>query len=418
MAGARELRLVGLGLTEIPAEIFGLAETLEVLDLGKNALTSLPDDFGRLKALKILFCSGNPMDCLPPVLGACAELGQIGFRGCGMREVPADALPARLRWLTLTDNALDTMPDAIGERPLLQKLMLAGNRLRDLPEELCAAPRLELLRVSANRFETLPPWLPSMPRLAWLAFAGNPLDAAREAPTARHIPWAALTLGMLLGEGASGRVHAARWRTDECDVAVKLFKGSMTSDGLPENEMAACLAAGPHPGLAGAIGRVSDHPLGLDALVMPLLPAHWHALAAPPSLASCSRDIYDPALRFGSGAAAGIAVVTAQAGAHLHGRGLLHGDLYAHNILWDGSKGDAVLSDLGAAAFMPAALSSSLAKLDVLAFGILLGELVARCEEGTTRASLEKVVHASTDPEPRARPTMVALADALRGLGS
>jgi Leucine-rich repeat (LRR) protein len=65
LAGARELRLHE-GLTEFPREIFGLADTLEVLDLSGNRLTRLPDDLGRLTKLRVLFCSGNPFDRLPP----------------------------------------------------------------------------------------------------------------------------------------------------------------------------------------------------------------------------------------------------------------------------------------------------------------------------------------------------------------
>ena len=414
LAGARELRLGGLGLTEMPDEVFGLAETLEVLDLGHNALTRLPDDLGRLRRLKVLFASGNPFDRLPPVLGDCPALGQVGFRGCGLREIPAEALPRGLRWLTVTDNKLEAVPPALAERPALQKLMLAGNRLRHLPDALRDAPNLELIRISANRFDALPSWLSSMPRLAWLAWSGNPLDAELDAPAPRAVPWAELRLGALLGQGASGRVHAAGWRrtgAEPQDVAVKLFKGTMTSDGLPGREMAACLAAGAHPNVAGAIGRVADHPDGLDALVMPLLPSHWRILANPPSLASCSRDVYEDGFNLPLGAALRIAGGIARAGAHLHGRGLLHGDLYAHNILWDGETGDAVLSDFGAASFMPPGAARRLEPLDVLAFGLLLGELLARCEAGD--GSAYALQRACVAPDPAARPHLAEVADAL-----
>ncbi len=174
LTSARELRLAGCGLTEVPREIFGLADTLEILDLSDNALTALPDDLGRLTKLRVLFCSGNRFERLPPVLGDCRILRQIGFRGCGLREVPAEALPPHLRWLTLTDNAITILPDSLGRCAALQKLMLAGNRLRHLPGSLAGAPRLEVVRLSANLFENLPDWLPDLPRLAWLAWAGNP----------------------------------------------------------------------------------------------------------------------------------------------------------------------------------------------------------------------------------------------------
>ena len=88
---------------------------------------------------------------------------------------------------------------------------------------------------------------------------------------------------------------------------------------------------------------------------MPLLPAQWRPLAGPPSLESCSRDVYDPALRFTRPEIVErLARDTAAAAAHLHARALLHGDLYAHNILWDGATGDSVLSDFGAACCLPA----------------------------------------------------------------
>lgn len=407
LAGARELRLGGCGLTEFPPEIFGLAETLEVLDLGFNALTNLPDDLGRLHRLRVLFCSGNQFDRLPPCLGDCAALSQVGFRGTGMREVPAESLPPQLRWLTLTDNRIEALPAALGQRPALQKLMLSGNALRALPEGLAEAPALELLRIAANRFEALPPWLAEHPTLAWVAWAGNGFDRGAP-PAARLIPWRHLSPGPLLGQGASGLVHQALWQeapgAPPRDVALKLFKGAMTSDGLPAHEVAACLAASGHPHLVGAIGRVDGHPDGTEALVMPLVPPHWRALGGPPSLESCTRDVYDPALRLTGPAALRIASQIAGAVAHLHGRCVLHGDLYAHNILWDGSAGEAALSDFGAACLMPA---PHLQRIEVRAFGLLLGELADHAQDAP--AILREVAALCTQCGPAGRPAMAEI---------
>ena len=61
----------------------------------------------------------------------------------------ADGLTIREIRLTLTDNAIATVPKALGERPALQKLMLAGNQLRELPESLAQLHNLELLRIAA-----------------------------------------------------------------------------------------------------------------------------------------------------------------------------------------------------------------------------------------------------------------------------
>lgn len=420
LAGARELRLPGLDT--FPDEIFGLADTLEVLDLSGGTLTALPDDFDRLAKLQVLFCSGNRFVRLPPVLGGCEALSQVGFRGMALREVPGEALPPRLRWLTLTDNRIEHLPDALGERPWLQKLMLSGNRLRALPAGLEDAERLELVRLAANRFEAIPAWLGALPSLAWVSLAANPFEGAAPDAAIETVPWTDLELDGLLGEGTSGRVYRASWRVAGAGparpVALKLFKGVMTSDGLPEREMAACLAAGLHPHLTGAIGRLVEHPEGLNGLLMPLLPAEWRVLAGPPSLASCSRDVYDPDLRLGPGAAWRIARATARACAHLHATGLLHGDLYGHNILWDGRAGEAVLSDFGAASILPeGAVERQFQRIEVRAWGVLLGELLDRCAvPDRATAALGDLAAACTQADPRARPLMAEICATLAGL--
>ena len=409
LAGARELRLPD-GLTEVPGEVFGLADTLEVLDLGRGSLTDLPADLARLRHLRVLFASGNPFRRLPPVLGECPTLSQIGFRSCGIEEVPAEALPRDLRWLILTDNRIETLPAALGARPRLQKLMLAGNRIAALPDSLSAAGNLELIRLACNRLDALPPWLMRLPRLAWIAYAGNPAEPATEPAAAARVPWAELEVGGLLGEGASGRVYRAVWRGEA--VALKLFKGTMTSDGLPAREMEACLAAGTHPALTGALGRLDGHPDRAEGLLLRLLPPHWTVLAGPPSLASCSRDVYAPDLRLDAERVLRIARSVTEAVAHLHGRGLIHGDVYAHNTLWDAGTGAAVLSDFGAASALPdGEAGGALARIEARAVGILLGELLDRCD--APPEGLRALERACTEPDPAGRPSLTDVAAAM-----
>ena len=391
------------GLTEFPREVFALAETLEVLNLSGNALSSLPDDLPRLHRLRVLFCSGNRFSELPAVLGQCPQLQMVGFKSNRIEQVPDDALPPALRWLILTDNRIEALPEALGDCAQLQKLMLAGNRLRRLPDNIGACRRLELVRLAANRFDTaadaLPEALLSLPRLAWLAHAGNPFGAAREAqalneqPIAR-IAWSDLQPGGTLGEGASGVIQRATWSRPgvaPCEVAVKLFKGAMTSDGLPRSEMAASIAAGAHAGLVGVEGRVAGHPQGADGLVLRLIPPGYVNLAAPPSLASCTRDVYADGLRLRAPRARGIAEGVRDALAHLHARGLTHGDLYAHNLQVD-DEGHALLGDFGAAGFVPVdddARVEALQRLDRRALAVLIDELALRCDDPAALTDLQ-----------------------------
>ena len=186
----------------------------------------------------------------------------------------------------------------------------------------------------------------------------------------------------------------------------------MTSDGLPEREMTACLAAGAHPNLTSALGRLHGHPAGLQGLLMPLLPAGWRPLAQPPSLDSCSRDIYDPVLRLEPGVALRLARGIGLAAAHLHRTGLMHGDLYAHNTLWDGGAGSAVLSDFGAASFMASGVErAALERIEVRAWGVLLGELLDCCPDApqTWRAIQHSAVQPNTSDRPSFDEALAAL---------
>lgn len=397
LAGATRLDL-SCGLTEFPAEIFDLADSLEILNLTGNRLSDLPDELPRVGKLRVIFCSDNEFRHLPPVLAECPELSMIGFKSNRIEEV--GALPPSLRWLILTDNRLARLPASIGDCTPLQKLMLSGNRLAALPDEMAACANLELVRLAANRFESLPDWLLELPQLAWLALAGNPL--CREARiAAAAIDWADLELHEKLGEGASGIIHRATRRSDAKPVAVKLFKGAMTSDGLPDSERAACLAAGPHPNLIPVLGEVAGHPDGKAGLVMDLIGTDFTILAGPPSLETCSRDVYPPELRLSARWVENLARGTAAAAAALHAKGLMHGDLYAHNVLAS-ADGDCRLGDFGAASFYPAG-DPRFEKIEVLAYGRLLGELLDRCPDPLPHWQALAARCQSPDPSDRPR---------------
>ena len=425
LTGIKRLQL-RCGLTEFPREIFELADSLEILDLSGNQLSALPDDLPRLHKLRVIFCSDNPFTELPEVLGQCQQLSMVGFKANRIAQVSPKALPPLLRWLILTDNALTSLPAEIGQCMQMQKLALAGNQLRCLPPELAKCSLLELLRISANQLTEFPEWLLDMPRLTWLAYAGNPFCEHLESAAIANAPmqnmaWAQLQLQHQLGEGASGVIHQATLRTDEGEqtVAVKLFKGAVTSDGLPDCEMAACMHAGSHPHLVSAMGRVSDHPQQVQALVMPLISPAFGNLASPPSLESCTRDVYPAHQRFGWSATLRMAQGIALATQHLHTRGILHGDLYAHNLLHNG-QGEVLLGDFGAASlFDPQDTdhAHALMRIEVRAFGCLLQELVARCDalaaQPQRATALQQLVDSCLQHDVRQRPSWPAIEDGL-----
>lgn len=420
LAGATRLDL-SCGLTEFPREIFELADSLEILNLTGNALSRLPDDLHRLTRLRVLFCSENAFTELPASLGQCATLSMIGFKANQISHVPAAALPPQLRWLILTDNRISQLPEELGRRPLLQKLMLAGNRLAQLPESLANCRNLELIRIAANRLPHLPRWLLTLPSLTWLAYAGNPVEMAADLASedaTPNIPWTDLELGDVLGEGASGIIRQALYKPQALPVAVKLYKGTITSDGSPLHEMQACIAAGLHPNLIKVRGRVVGHPDDQAALVMDLIEPSYRNLAALPSLASCTRDIYTADTRFSLDVALRMARAIASVAAHLHRHGITHGDLYGHNILWN-EAGECLLGDFGAASFHATAdtlETRALQRIEVRAFGVLLGELLERVD-GQVSDELLALQQNCCQPDVLARPgfeDIEALLDSLQ----
>ena len=350
LAGISRLTL-SENLTTFPTEILSLADTLEILDLSNNQLSTLPDALKQLKKLKIIFASNNHFETLPESLGQCENLEMVGFKSNKIKHVPAGSLPAKLRWLILTDNRLTSLPDSLGERPRLQKLALAGNQLTQLPANLSELTNLELVRISANQLTECPDQLLALPKLAWLAFSGNPFTRTDiDIQSVPLVPYSSFALQNILGQGASGVISKAVWNTPTDDfpddIAVKVFKGELTSDGYPEDELQACLKVGGHASLVKSLAQVNEP--GCLALVMQLIPEHYHNLGLPPDFDTCTRDTFEVGFSLSIQQISKIIKQIQSVFAHLHDNQVSHGDLYAHNTLFD-QDANIIFGDFGAA---------------------------------------------------------------------
>lgn len=391
LKGTKTLRL-SCNLKEFPEEIFSLSDSLEILDLSNNQLSQLPDNFGEFKKLKIAFFSENNFSVFPEVLAQCSNLTMIGFKANQINYISEQAFPELLQWLILTNNQIKNLPKSIGKCSRLQKVALAGNLLRDLPIEMSNCKNLELLRISANKLTQFPEWLLSMPRLSWLAFSGNPfcstINLKEELPS---ISWNNIDIKETLGEGASGVISKATWFDNETkkDIAIKVFKGEVTSDGFPEDEMNACIAAGNHKNLVTVIGKIKNHPQQKTGLLLELIPTSFKNLGGPPSFDTCTRDTFKPGTHFSSEAIFKISQSIASAAMHLHLKGIMHGDLYAHNTLIDDNS-NTIFGDFGAATYYDTQHknASLFEKLDVRAFGCMMEDLLNLVPENKNKEAL------------------------------
>lgn len=426
---AEAIDVRGCGLTQLPAEI-GQFTRLRRLDASNNLIAALPPQLP--PSLAVLFLTGNRFADLPS-LSALPRLRMLSLRNNRLRgTLRARALPSHLAWLILTDNHIEHLPEDLGSplapdgRPAecaLVKVMLANNALRALPASMAACERIELLRLANNRLEALPPWLLRLPRLAWIALASNP--AMPRAHAAEGVP--SLTLADLdvdraagaLGEGTSGVVYRGRLTGTGELIAVKLYKTQLTSDGTTADEARASAAVGESAAIARTHALVVERRAGGAEDTMAGIALEWlpgfRSLGDPPSLDTISRDTYRPDVRFTLASAKRIAASICAAGTHLHaaGRQLMHGDVYAHNILVD-DAGAAKLADFGAGfsyAGVPGA--DAFERIEVRAFAILLAELAERIDPAPGEAAevtrLRKLASRVADAPPERRPQFVGV---------
>ena len=400
LLGTKRLKL-SEGIEVFPQEIFSLAETLEILDLSGNKLSCLPPDLHRLKKLKIAFFSNNLFREVPSVFKSCEKLTMLGFKANKIQGFAEDILPLSLSWLILTDNEISVLPKSIGKLHKLQKCALAGNKIKCIPETIQTCKSLELIRLSANELEELPSALLNLPKLSWLAFSGNPCSVQKES-CIDEVSYHDLELTEVLGEGASGEIFKAYAKPLKQEVAFKRFKGAVTSDGYAKDEMNAYMSTGEHENLIRVLAKLQgDEPLGL---LLELIPKDFMNLGNPPSFQTCTRDTFDDEVSFSCESILRIAKQIASAARHLHSKNLMHGDLYAHNILINKTD-KTYLGDFGAASFYEED-NALYEKIEVRAYGCLLDDLLnlAEKKEGALYEQLRALVKDCMQEELHLRP--------------
>ncbi len=385
---------ISCGLTDFPLELLDITNTLEILDLSGNKLSALPDEFAKFTKLKIAFFSDNLFTEYPKVLSQCPLLEMVGFKSNQINYISEEAISKNIRWLILTNNRIKTLPKSIGHCVRLQKLALSGNQISELPEEMANCKNLELIRIAANDLKIIPKWLFFLPRLAWLAYSDNPCCfIAQTTKPLQQIYWNELEINQKLGEGASGFIYKANWKIKRKNIAVKLFKGEMTSDGLPFREMTTCAHAGKINGLVTLLGKIINHPEEKQGLVFELIPSTYKNLGNPPNYDTCTRDTFNSEIRLSVHAFQKIALEMAFTLLQLHDKGIMHGDFYAHNMMID-NEANTLLGDFGAATLynQNTDIAELHQQIDVRAYGYLLDDLIERVFDSDKQVELFKKI--------------------------
>jgi serine/threonine protein kinase len=216
--------------------------------------------------------------------------------------------------------------------------------------------------------------------LRWVAFSSNPFLETISKQQLHHDTSLTIVEDIILdrddwpilGQGAGGITRKVTWGNGL--IAVKTYVGELTSDGSPQDErrISVAAAASKHPCLIQLLGQT---PTG--GLMMEFLES-YESLAGPPSMETCSRDVYTAISELaGTAMVATIVRGLLEVLVELHDKGICHGDFYAHNILIKPEETKVKLSDFGAAFFYDrtAAYAHLVEQTELRAFGVLVEEL-------------------------------------------
>jgi len=421
--GITKVDLRNCNLKHVPLVAFEFA-SVSVVDLSRNAVSHIPPAFcEQLPNVEIVFLSENAFTSVPD-MSRCAKLRILSLKRNQITSFSETALPTDIQWLMLTANDLDRLPHSFGRHHKLQKLMLTGNRLAALPDSFSNLVSLELVRLASNKLERIPDFVFKLPRLSWISLSGNPMGPPRDLAShaLRVEQWHKVVKGELLGEGTSGEVFRGYLRAEKnVPLAFKVFKSDMTNDGAAVDEVDTALAASAAKAgnLVTPVAQIVGHPAGSQVLAYALLDSHT-ALGDPPSLTTCTRDLFYAPKFAGASEVVLFKIILDLASAltALHAQGILHGDFYAHNVLCKGIY-TCKVSDFGAASRMHASWAEAAQRVEARAFGALIDDLLPFFPDAGSAlvAKLTRVRNATfSERDASKRPLMAAVVNTLRSM--
>ncbi|CAE8622175.1 unnamed protein product, partial [Polarella glacialis] len=139
-ASLEQLILANNHISNISPGIFSelTFSSLEVISLSRNRLAHLPNDFGRTNRnlLKYIDLSHNQLQSIPETIVKCRLLQELNLSHNSLKELPESYDLRRLQKLKVSFNELTKLPTQIGRSTGLQKLRINSNKIRELPASI------------------------------------------------------------------------------------------------------------------------------------------------------------------------------------------------------------------------------------------------------------------------------------------
>ncbi len=134
-----QLSMRNMALGDDVAHFLKSFKQLELLELGSNTITRLPEVLSHMPRLQRLSLAGNQLKLTEQTL---AKLNSL----------------STLRYLNLDKNPLGATPD-FSQMTQLRRLSLQETGITELPEGLSNSVHIELMNLTGNKIKELPDWL-------------------------------------------------------------------------------------------------------------------------------------------------------------------------------------------------------------------------------------------------------------------
>jgi len=140
--------------------------SLNDINIGFGAMTTIPNCIGNLKNLQILNLGHNSLKSLPNEIGKLTNLKKLDLTYNAIEKVPSTIENlTKLEYLNLGSNKIDSIPSAITSLENLKSLFLERNAITEIPESIVNLKNLETLYLNDNNITTVPEVLAELEKL-------------------------------------------------------------------------------------------------------------------------------------------------------------------------------------------------------------------------------------------------------------
>jgi hypothetical protein len=110
---------------------------IKVLDLSKQKLKELPNEFYELTNLEVLILDKNKLKSLPRSIASCKNLRKISIASNKFTEFPSIiCYLSQLQLLDFSTNEIAELPDCLKELIHLEAIYMVGNEVGKIPSSL------------------------------------------------------------------------------------------------------------------------------------------------------------------------------------------------------------------------------------------------------------------------------------------